>query len=316
MSKRQSGFSVALAASSAAFAAARAAVNLMRRCSFKDRVVVITGGSRGLGLVLGEAFARERAKIVLVASDRVELSKAVEHIDAEVETIACDLTQISQVEEMVERVLIKFGRIDVLINDAGIIEIGHMDVMTIEDYERAMKTNFWAPLYCILSVLPAMKAKKFGRIVNISSIGGKMSVPHLLPYSASKHALVGLSEGLRSELLKENIFVTTVCPGLGRTGSHCAASFKGENEKDYALLNLVTALPVTSASADSAAAEILKGCRYGDAQVIISLPAQALSKLYGLFPGFVTDLFGIANTVLPGPGDGSARRRRSGSNVQ
>jgi short-subunit dehydrogenase len=307
----KSGFSVALAAGSAALAAATAAVNLLRRCSFKDRVVVITGGSRGLGLLLATAFGREKAKVVLVSSDRVELSNAAEHFDGEVETIACDVTVRSQVEEMVETVLLKFGRIDVLVNDAGTIEVGHMDAMTIEDYETSMKTHFWGPLYCVLSVLPAMKARKFGRIVNISSIGGKVSVPHLLPYSASKHALVGLSEGLRSELLKENIFVTTVCPGLMRTGVHINANFKGENEKDYALLSLVNSVPVTSASAESAAAEIVKGCRHGDAEVIISLPAQALSKLYGLFPAFVTDLFGIANTVLPGPRNEGAKSKNS-----
>jgi NAD(P)-dependent dehydrogenase (short-subunit alcohol dehydrogenase family) len=265
-----------------------------------------------LGLLLGAAFGRERAKIVLVGPDRLELSKAAEHIGGEVDTIACDVTDKSQVEEMVETILRKLGRIDVLVNDSGTIEIGHMDAMTLEDYETSMKSHFWGPLHCILTVLPAMKAKKFGRIVNITSIGGKVSVPHLLPYSASKHALVGLSEGLRSELLKENIFVTTVCPGLMRTGLLMDTNFKSENEKEYSLLNLVNALPITTAAAEAAAVEIVKGVRYGEAEVVISLPAQALSKLYGLFPTFVTDLFGVANTVLPGPATDRARKNKVG----
>src|SRR5262249_9500692 len=141
-----------------------------------------------------------------------------------------------------------------------------------------------------------------GRIVNIASIGGELSVPHLLPYSASKFALVGLSSGLRAELAKDGIIVTTVCPGLMRTGSPWNATFKGQHRIEYAWFSVSDALPVVSLSADRAARQIVAACKRGDAEVILSLPAQLAVLFYGLFPGLTSDLFGLINRFLPGPG--------------
>jgi short-subunit dehydrogenase len=101
-----------------------------------------------------------------------------------------------------------------------------------------MAIHFWAPFYAMQAVLPQMRERGAGRIVNISSIGGKVAVPHLAPYCASKFALVGLSKAMRIELAKDNIFVTTVCPGLMRTGSHVNAVFKGQNEKEFAWFSI------------------------------------------------------------------------------
>ncbi|MEJ7710408.1 MAG: SDR family oxidoreductase [Pyrinomonadaceae bacterium] len=139
---------------------------------------------------------------------------------------------------MVQRVTETLGGIDVLINNAGLIQVGPLEVMTLEDYEEAMRTHFWAPLYTILAVLPQMRRRQEGRIVNISSIGGKIAVPHLVPYSASKFALVGLSTGLRTELAKDKIVVTTVSPGLIRTGSPRNATFKGKHREEYAWFSI------------------------------------------------------------------------------
>ena len=94
-----------------------------------------------------------------------------------------------------------------LVNNAGVIQVGPIEVMTHEDFELAMKAHFWGPLNTILAVLPSMRQRRQGRIVNICSIGGKVSVPHLVPYSASKFALVGLSKGLRAELMKDGIML-------------------------------------------------------------------------------------------------------------
>src|SRR5205823_4029010 len=131
----------------------------------------------------------------------------------------CDVTHRREVTQFVRATRERFGRIDVLVNNAGTIEVGPMEVMTLDDYDRAMKTHFWGPLYMVLAVLPELRKRREGRIVNVSSIGGKISVPHLLPYCASKFALTGFSQGLRAELAKDGIVVTTVCPGLMRTGS-------------------------------------------------------------------------------------------------
>lgn len=98
-----------------------------------------------------------------------------------------------------------------------------------------------------------MRRQRGGRIVNVSSVGGKIGVPHLLPYTASKFALTGLSEGLRVELKRERILVTTVCPGLMRTGSPRNALFRGKHKREYAWFAIADSLPLLSISAESAA---------------------------------------------------------------
>ncbi len=138
--------------------------------------------------------------------------------------------------------------------------------------------------------------------IGSNCLGGKISVPHLVPYSVGKFALTGFSEGLRSELLKDNIYVTTVCPGLMRTGSPRNAFFKGNNEAEYAWFSISDALPVISMSAKRAARRSVKACLSGEAEVILSLPAKVAVKLHGLFPGTTTDLLGLMNVLLPSPG--------------
>ena len=288
-----------------ALMAARAQARNRRAISLLHRVVVITGGSRGLGLVLARQFAARGANLALVARDADELTRAQESLydyGVEVMTVPCDVTDKAQAESMIAQVLERFGEIDILVNNAGTIQVGPMDEMTLADYEDAMRIHYWAPLYTTLAVLPEMRQRRSGRIVNIASIGGKISVPHLLPYSASKFALVGLSEGMRSELAKDNVFVTTVCPGLMRTGSHVNAKFKGQHRAEYALFSIGDSLPFTSIDAKSAAEQIITACKYGDAELTISFTAQAAEKIHALFPGATADLFGFINQFLPRPG--------------
>src|SRR5439155_20746967 len=134
--------------------------------------------------------------------------------------------------------------------------------------------NFWSALYTIEAAVPDMIRRGGGRIVNITSIGGKISVPHLLPYCASKFALVGLSEGLHAELKRLGITVTTVVPGLMRTGSPRNADFKGQHRAEFTWFNISDTLPVISMSAEAAARQIICACKRGDAEVILSLPAM------------------------------------------
>lgn len=193
-----------------------------KRFSFRGCSVIITGGSRGLGLEMARQFARQRARLTLIARDHMELKRAERELTAlgaEVLTIPCDIRQQKEVVEAVALTVTTMGRVDVLINNAGIIQVGPMDEMSLADFEDAMAVHFFGPLYFTLAALPHMKAAGGGRIVNISSVGGKIAVPHLLPYTASKFALTGFSEGLRAELKQKNILITTVCPGLMRTGS-------------------------------------------------------------------------------------------------
>jgi uncharacterized membrane protein/NAD(P)-dependent dehydrogenase (short-subunit alcohol dehydrogenase family) len=253
-----------------------------RRTGFNNKVVIITGGSRGLGLVLARTFAGEGAKLAICARHADELERAkqeLESLGAEVFSGVCDVREREQVENFIESVINHFGRIDVLVNNAGVIQVGPLEVQTKQDFEDAMAVHFWGPFHTIQAVTPHLKKQGGGNIVNISSIGGKMSVPHLAPYCASKFALVGLSNAMRVELAKDNIVVTTVCPGLMRTGSHINAIFKGKNQLEFALFSTMNALPFTSVSAEKAAKEIIEATRRGDAEAIISIQEKLIKEI-------------------------------------
>ena len=287
------------------------ALRSRRRYNLEDKVVLITGGTRGLGLALAREFAREGARIVICGRDRDTLERAQRDLAARRDrtlAIPCDVTDQQQVSHLVRTVHQRWRRIDVVVNNAGTITVGPMEVMTQADYDEAMNLHFWAPLYTILAALPGMRERGEGRIVNIASVGGKISVPHLLPYSASKFALVGLSEGLHAELARDGIYVTTVCPGLMRTGSPQNAQFKGQHRNEYAWFSISDSLPFLSMDARRAARQIVTACKQGRAEVILSLPAQLAVTFHALFPGLTASILAAVNQLLPAPGGiGSAR---------
>jgi NAD(P)-dependent dehydrogenase (short-subunit alcohol dehydrogenase family) len=280
---------------------------------FKNKTVLITGGSRGLGLVMAREFAREGARVAICARDERELERAridLQKFGGEVMAVQCDVTNRLEVNDMVAAVNRRFGHVDVLVNNAGVIQVGPLEVMTNEDFELAMNAHFWAPLNTILAVLPSMRLRKAGRIVNITSIGGKVSVPHLVPYSASKFALVGLSKGLRAELAKDGITVTTICPGLMRTGSPRNADFKGQHRFEYAWFSISDALPLLTVSAENAARQIVNACRHGRAELVISIPAKVAVLFDSLFPEAMARMLAAANQFLPEPGGVGTQRMK------
>jgi NAD(P)-dependent dehydrogenase (short-subunit alcohol dehydrogenase family) len=289
---------------------------LSRRIEYRDRVVVITGGSRGLGLVLARQLAAEGAKLAICARDEQELEVArAELMDRGVPVLAqvCDVSSRDQITHFVQTAAERYGRIDVLINNAGVIQVGPLDTLTHEDFEQAMNTHFWAVLHAVNAALPFMRSQGEGRIVNVASIGGQMAVPHLLPYSASKFALVGFSDGLRAELLKERIYVTTVSPGLMRTGSPRNATFKGKHRAEYAWFSIGSSIPLLTMSAERAANQIISACRFGQAKVTLSLPAKLAVAANALAPELISDLMGLANKLLPQAG-GIGRHAAQGKN--
>jgi len=283
----------------------KSAIAYLREYDLKDKTVLITGGSRGLGLVMAREFARHGARLALCARDVEELEHArldLERFGAEVMVVRCDVRNKQEVNDMVAAVNARFGNVDVLVNNAGVIQVGPLEVMTQEDFEQAMQAHFWAPLNTIMAVLPSMRQRKAGRIVNITSIGGKVAVPHLVPYSASKFALVGLSKGLRAELMKDGISVTTICPGLMRTGSPRNAEFKGQHRFEYAWFSISDALPLLTVSAENAARQIVRACKRGQAELVISIPAKIAVLFESLFPEAMYQILGLVNQVLPAPG--------------
>jgi NAD(P)-dependent dehydrogenase (short-subunit alcohol dehydrogenase family) len=294
----------AAAAGLGAAFALRALAGQARQFNFTGSAVVITGGSRGLGLAVARALAAEGARLALLAEDPGELSRAEIELSAagaEVYTLPCDIRDQSAVQSAIDRVARRYGSVDVLINNAGIIQVGPIEHMRLEDFEDAMGVHLWGPLYAILAALPYMRRHGGGRIVNISSVGGKIAVPHLVPYSTSKFALVGLSDGLRAELAKDGIRVTTVCPGLMRTGSHANAFFKGRHRAEYTWFAILDALPVTSTDVRSAARQIVESCRAGAPELIITPQARLAIKLQALFPNLTAHLLNLVGRLLPRP---------------
>lgn len=273
--------------------------------SFTGKTVLITGGTRGLGLVMARQLAREGANLALCARDPEEVRRAEEELSprgVHVFAQPCDLRYREQVRDFIDQTRRHLGAIDVLINNAGIIGVGPVETMTAKDFYDAMEINYFAALHTILEVMPEMRQRGRGRIVNVTSIGGKISVPHLLPYCASKFALVGLSEGLRAELAKDGIVVTTICPFLMRTGSPRNASFKGQHRAEYAWFTVSDSIPGVAMHAERAARKILNACRHGDAEVVLSLPGKLAALVHGIAPGLVADINGWVNRLLPAEG--------------
>ncbi len=285
--------------------AARALVRSSRWFSFKNKAVLITGGSRGLGLLIARRLVAAGAKVAICARTEADLRDAVDELCERCPNVlgmVCDIRNPKQVQQMVEQVVQHFGRLDVLFNVAGIIEVGPLDTMTLDDFHEAMDINCWGALHTVLAVMPVMRRQRWGRIVNVASIGGKQAVPHLLPYDVSKFALVGLSTGLRTELAKDGILVTTVCPSLMRTGSPRNAVFKGEHRLEYAWFSVGGTLPFFSMDANRAAAQIIRACQYGDGETYISNFLNPAVIAATLAPRLTTELLALVNRFLPPPG--------------
>lgn len=306
----------ALAAGAALFAAARA---LRRRppLDFRDRVALITGGSRGLGLLLSRELALQGARLCILARDPDELDIARRELAAvghhRVLALPCDVRNREDAEWAVQATVERFGRLDILINNAGVVQVGPLEHMGLEDFEDAMKVHFWGPLYFVQAALPHLRERGEGRIVNISSIGGKVSIPHMAPYCASKHALVGLSNSLRIELAKDGVWVTTVCPGLMRTGSHVNALFKGKRQEELAWFAVSDALPVTSMCGRRAARRIVEACRHGEPHLILTQQARLAAAAATVAPGLTARFLEGVNRLLPGPAeDGDGHESRPG----
>jgi len=284
---------------------------------FTSKSVVITGGSRGLGLVMARELADEGARVTLIARDEDELARAADDIRtrqpfAEVLTVVADIRRRYDTERAIAQVIDRYGRVDVLINNAGIIQVGPLDHMKLADYEDAMATHFWGPLYMVVAALPHMRRQSEGRIVNISSIGGRIAVPHLAPYSVSKFALVGLSDAVRAEVARHGVRVTTVSPGLMRTGSPIQAQFKGQQDQEFTWFAIADAIPGMSIGAERAARQIVDACRNGDPELTIGLPAKAAVAVSALAPTVFAGVTAAVVRCLPGPAGASGDRLKRG----
>jgi NAD(P)-dependent dehydrogenase (short-subunit alcohol dehydrogenase family) len=278
------------------------------------QVVLITGGSRGLGLALAERYARSGANLVLAARNLEELIAARHTLldrgaissPDDILLIPADLTDAAQATMLIDHAVAHFGRIDVLINNAGIIQVGPVEDQPIAAYRRAMATNFFAALHTTHAALPHLLNREPGdedaAIVNIASIGGKFAMPHMLPYVAAKFALVGFSEGLHAELRHKGVRVTTVCPGLMRTGGEAHADYTGQTKKEQRWFTLAARTPILTASVRHAANKIYSAVSAGRAEITITPQAWLAARIAGLAPETTQYLASLANhLLLPAP---------------
>lgn len=289
----------------AGYFAAKAVLRQRRWIDLNGKTAIVTGGSRGLGLAIARELAAGGVKVAICARTKEDLDEAtadVRRFGTQVSAHVVDVRDRGSVWQFVKEVEDQWEKIDLLFNVAGVMTVGPIDEMTIEDFQSAMQTNCFGPLHMMLACAPAMRKRRFGRIVNIASIGGKQAVPHMAPYDASKFALVGLSKALRTEFAQDNVLVTTACPTLMRTGSPRNAEFKGRHREEYAWFNIGGALPLISVSAERAAKQVIAACQYGDAECFIANYFNPPVWAATLAPSLTQEMFELINQFLPAAG--------------
>jgi len=294
------GWGRALLAGAAALAVARFVRRAREQRKLRGQVALVTGASRGLGYLLAEELARAGCRLVICARGPEQLARAREALARRTQVLAvtCDLSRRVEVDALITQAVSHFGRIDLLVNNAGIIRLGSIEQTTLEDFHRVMATDFWGAVHATLAVLPHMRRQRSGRIVNITSIGGKVAVPRLLPYDCAKFASVAFSEGLRAELARDGISVTTVIPGLMRTGSERYAVAKTPGDARW--FSVAARMPGLTLAPRRAARKIMAAVRDRRGQIVVGVQAKLLRLIHDLFPSATNRMLDLGHRLLPG----------------
>jgi short-subunit dehydrogenase len=188
--------------------------------SFKNKVVWITGASSGIGEAIALAFAKEGAKLVLTARREDELQRVKQLTglpDQDVLVLPMDVTQFDKAKGAAEQIVAYFQRIDIMVHNAGVSQRSYVNDTDLDVYQRLMDVNFFSTVAITKAVLPYMVQQQSGHFIVISSVAGKIGTIMRSGYNAAKHALQGFYDSLRAEGYKDNIKVTTICPGYIRT---------------------------------------------------------------------------------------------------
>ena len=286
-------------AAAGALAAARV-LRARRRISFERRIAVISGGSRGLGLLLARRLVDEGAHVALLARTPEDLEAAVAEMGSAALAVPCDVRDQDAVEDAIAVVVERLGAPSLLIHDAGVISVGPEEHMSDAAYAESVSVHFWGARFLTEAVRPHLPTDGTARIGYVSSIGGRVAVPHLGPYSVGKHALVGYADAMRAELAAGGIAVTTITPGLLRTGSHPNAHIRGQHEKEYAWFAIGDANPLVSMDGGRAADAILDALRHADPALTLTLPAKLAAAADGIAPGLVGQIMKGVARFLPG----------------
>ncbi|MDN5764726.1 MAG: SDR family oxidoreductase [Humibacillus sp.] len=278
-------------------------------------LALVLGGSRGLGLLIARDLLGRGHRVVVAARDLDELDRARAQLEGwgPVLVRTCDVRDRHGVRELVDELEEQVGAIEVLVTVAGVISVAPLESLTVEHFDEAIDTMLWGPVQAAMTVLPAMRRRGRGRIATITSIGGMVSPPHLLPYATAKFGAVGFSDGLSAALTGTGVTATTVVPGLMRTGSQERAEFGGDAEHEYAWFAPAASLPLLSIDATRAARRIVDGVLGGRPIVVLTPLAWVGIRVRGLAPGTTTRLMGLANRLLPSGPDQGGRHLVEGS---
>ncbi len=252
----------------------------MIKSPLRDKVIILTGASSGIGWATALELGRRRPRIAILArriQKLVELSKLLEAAQAQVLTLPADVSDPSQCRRAVSEVAAKWGRVDILINNAGISGHKRFEEEPFEDIEAVVKTNYVGAAAMIHASIPHMLRQGRGHIVNVASIAGLLGFPYLASYSASKFALVGLTEALRREYWDRGVTLTALCPGTVDTPM-----------AELALKDAQVAKYARPKTAQEVAQRIVAACLHRPAEEIFGDAPAPVVRLAKLFP-WVTD---------------------------
>ncbi len=262
--------------------------------------VLITGASQGSGKATAHLFAQNGYSVVLAARQPERLEAVAQDIRAQggdALAISTDVTNPEQVQELVDKALSHYSQIDVLINNAGICLTGSVEKTQLSDWHQLMDTNFFGYVYTIEALLPHFLTRKTGSIVNVGSFGGKMPLPEMTAYCASKYAVTGLTESLRLELEPKGIFVSVVHPGVIKSSFMERAMFRGEDDSEVESrrqqMNQVLQSPLVSQPEDIAQG-IWDALQHQRSEVVVG-PTVIATQTYRWFPDLITWMMKLAN---------------------
>ena len=241
------------------------------------KVVLVTGASMGIGEAIARVFAADGARLALAARSLDKLEALARSLPTEAIAIQSDVSQAEEIRAMVARTVDHFGRLDILVNNAAVGMYASVAEMKPDQFEHLLATNWLAPVRAIQAAVPHMRKQGGGTIINISSVAGKVALPWMGAYCASKFALNALSNSLRMELKPENIHVISVCPGRVKT------PFIENAYKDFATQPLYPG----GISAERVARAVLRAVHRRKREIVVPANNRLFGWLHGLFPALV-----------------------------
>ncbi|MUL36775.1 SDR family NAD(P)-dependent oxidoreductase [Gloeocapsopsis dulcis] len=258
--------------------------------------VLITGASQGIGKATALLFARKGYDLVLAARQPEPLQATAEEIQKlgrQAIAIPTDVRDPEQIKSLASKAIEHYGTIEVLVNNAGIYISGPVEEFSLEDWHQTIDTNLWGYIHTIYALLPHFLAQGSGTIINISSIGGKVPIPYLVPYTTSKYAVTGLTEALHSELKPKGIHVGGIYPNIIKSNFLERAIFRGKDQQDAQArldqLNQVLNTPVIEKPEDVAEA-VWKAVKDQREEILVG-SANLSKAAYGIFPGLMQSVF-------------------------